>query len=57
MNKSDQWKAEGDCNQCRRKNYCTKQCAARDSFCQREVLELLDDVSGGIISSNLFSKK
>lgn len=25
----DQWRSEGDCNKCRRKKYCSKQCKAR----------------------------
>jgi radical SAM protein with 4Fe4S-binding SPASM domain len=28
MDKSEQWKLEGDCKECRRKNYCGKDCKA-----------------------------
>ena len=26
MNKSEQWKLDGNCNICRRNNYCSKPC-------------------------------
>lgn len=28
MDKSEQWKLEGNCKECRRKNYCSKDCKA-----------------------------
>lgn len=38
---NEQWKAEGDCSKCRRKNYCKKKCTAHnkavDSFIRSAV--------------------
>ena len=28
MDRNEQWKFEGDCKRCRRKAYCSKECAA-----------------------------
>lgn len=34
---SEQWKHEGICRECRRKNYCKKQCSANAEFTKREI--------------------
>lgn len=37
---SNQWQLVGDCTQCRRKDYCKKECTARKKF-RREQTEIL----------------
>ena len=32
INESEQWKHGGDCEQCRRRNYCSKTCKAAEGL-------------------------
>lgn len=34
---TDQWKLNGDCKQCRRKNYCSNACSAHKKSCDRKM--------------------
>ena len=36
---TDQWKSEGDCKQCRRKNYCKTTCQAHAANIQRHIMQ------------------
>lgn len=53
-NKSNQWELEGNCNICRRKNYCSKPCTRNkretESFVRGLIAEKMDELSGGAYS-------
>lgn len=34
---TDQWKLDGDCEQCRRQNYCSNSCSAHNKRCDRRT--------------------
>lgn len=36
---TDQWKGEGDCEHCRRKNYCKTTCQAHTANIQRHIMQ------------------
>ena len=38
LNTSEQWKHGGDCEKCRRKNYCSKPCKANDQLTQARFM-------------------
>lgn len=42
---SEQWKAEGKCEECRRQPYCTKQCTAR----KKRSEAVMKDISNKIM--------
>lgn len=46
---TEQWKLNGDCDKCRRKNYCTKKCRAK----QTKIERVLEEYSKSIIDSVL----
>lgn len=54
MSNSEQWKLDGDCNLCRRKNYCSKPCTrckrVFEASIQRAVVSALDKRTGGAFS-------
>ena len=37
---NEQWKSNGDCDICRRKSYCKKQCKKRKDNYYNEILKL-----------------
>ena len=39
---TDQWKLDGDCNKCRKKDYCGKECRAAKIAFQKYMKELVD---------------
>ena len=53
-NKSNQWELEGNCNICRRKNYCSKPCTrskrARKALMKEMATSYLDKMTGGAYS-------
>lgn len=64
MENSNQWEQGGDCNKCRRKNYCSKPCKLVKQK-QRAVMSALiaskmDEMSGGayskIMTSSVYGK-
>lgn len=52
--KSEQWKLDGDCSLCRRKNYCSNRCTRnkRESeiMMRSLVASKLDEITGGVYS-------
>lgn len=52
IDKDEQWKLGGDCNKCRRKNYCKKGCKRRRSREESDALLI-----GARILSKYFNKK
>lgn len=54
MDNNEQWKLNGDCRLCRRKNYCNKPCTAckRDlqASVQAAVVNAMDKMTGGAYS-------
>ena len=56
-NKNEQWLLDGNCNICRRKNYCKKDCTKRArataAWLSGAVKDVLDDVTGGAYSTIL----
>ena len=52
--RSEQWLLEGNCDICRRKNYCKKACTKRKILLQykmsKAVTEVLDRNTGGLYS-------
>lgn len=56
-NKNEQWLLDGNCNICRRKNYCKKDCTKRArataAWLRGAVKGVLDGVTGGAYSTIL----
>lgn len=51
INKNEQWKLEGICNECRRANYCRTSCTRRKRRLNYEMHSLiadkLNEITGG----------
>lgn len=45
MNETDQWKLNGDCSKCRRKNYCNNECSVAK---RRKDLEVKSIIRGAL---------
>lgn len=41
MKDNEQWKSDGDCKACRRKNYCGKGCKAHERYIERGVRSII----------------
>ena len=54
MDNSEQWKLNGDCSLCRRKNYCSKPCTMNKRDTQAMIHSLvankLNEMTGGAYS-------
>lgn len=50
---SEQWLLDGDCKKCRRKQYCSKSCKAAKTRQRAEIFQLMDDATGGMLSTSL----
>lgn len=52
--KTEQWKLDGDCSLCRRKNYCSNRCTRNKRKSEMLVRSLitskLDEITGGAYS-------
>lgn len=52
IGKTDQWQLDGDCSQCRRKNYCSKPCTKNkrktSAMWQGLVANKLNEMTGGV---------
>lgn len=50
----DQWKLDGYCDKCRRREYCSKECTVRRKRMDKEMYEFvhnkLDEKTGGVVS-------
>lgn len=57
IEQNEQWKLHGDCQTCRRKNYCSKPCAANARRTKAKlnsmVYQAIDKATGGAISTTL----
>lgn len=47
MTNSEQWKLEGDCSLCRRKDYCKTDCKAHKEYINKIIKQSLVDKLGG----------
>ena len=51
INKTEQWKLDGKCSLCRRKNYCSKPCKkanqAKQAFIKSAIRDIMDDATDG----------
>lgn len=50
---NEQWKLDGDCNKCRRKNYCSKTCTAADRSDKREIQTLVTNTARAFANTAL----
>jgi len=54
MKMSDNWKTNGDCKECRRKNYCTKVCTANKQMLKNLVhAKMAEDPVLGLVSKEI----
>ena len=57
IEQNEQWKLQGNCQMCRRKNYCSKPCTANTRRSQAElnsmIYQAMDKATGGAISTTL----
>ena len=44
---TDQWKLDGDCDKCRKKNYCSKECKAAKVAFRVHMMELVNQMIKG----------
>ena len=55
--KNEQWLLNGDCDVCRRKTYCKKDCTvrarAKQSFVKNAIRDAIDEATGGAFSDIL----
>lgn len=51
IDETEQWKLSGNCSKCRRKNYCSKECARYNRRINAEIYSLvankLNEMTGG----------
>ena len=47
---NEQWKLNGDCNKCRKKQYCNKACKACVEYHSFLMRNMIDQATGGIYS-------
>lgn len=47
MDRSEQWKLEGKCSECRRQSYCKKTCSAAKAAIQRGMMEAISQTKVG----------
>ena len=51
INETEQWLLNGECNKCRRKNYCSKGCTRNkretESMVKSLITSKLDEMTGG----------
>ena len=52
MNNSEQWKLEGNCDICRRNNYCSKPC----TIAKRKDTKILHDLVVNKMIAQLYKK-
>ena len=46
--KSKQWLLEGNCNKCRRNDYCTKECDKHKEYCRRKIFySIINSIMNG----------
>ncbi|MGL6201128.1 MAG: hypothetical protein ACRC3H_19585 [Lachnospiraceae bacterium] len=50
---TEQWETEGKCQECRKKNYCTKPCKARQQRTSFEMYQAFDAATKGVYSRML----
>lgn len=50
IDKSEQWRLEGNCQLCRRRNYCSKRCAA----CMNSMEKNVKSTLGSILIKRIF---
>lgn len=54
MDKTEQWKLDGDCSLCRKKNYCSKPCTRNkretEIMMRSMVASKLNEMTGGAYS-------
>lgn len=43
INETEQWKLQGDCSKCRRKEYCRKQCSAAKKEVENTIKRAIYD--------------
>lgn len=48
MFNNEQWKSDGDCSICRRKEYCRKSCSASEARMKRVIKVAINATSMGI---------
>ena len=57
MDKTDQWKLDGDCSLCRKNNYCSKPCTRNkrktEIMMRSMVASKLNEMTGGAYSKIL----
>ena len=55
IKENEQWKLNGECEKCRRNNYCSKTCTRHSRRISSEIrstiCEAMDKVSGGAFSA------
>jgi radical SAM protein with 4Fe4S-binding SPASM domain len=47
MDFSNQWEFQGDCNECRKKKYCSKSCKAHDKYVDRKISQAINNTTFG----------
>ena len=52
MERNEQWKLQGDCSLCRRKNYCKSECAASKAYVKRACYSAVE----GYVLNKLFGE-
>lgn len=57
MRDADQLLSEGDCNECRRANYCKKECSAHRKFLQRKAASFALAMSAEIYGKMMRARK
>ncbi len=53
IERNEQWKLDGDCSTCRRKNYCSKTCTAADKRERREMQVLITNTARAFANTAL----
>lgn len=62
INENDQWLLNGECNKCRRQNYCSKRCNCNkrktemvvNSFISSKLNEMTNGVYGEIMKHSIY---
>ena len=52
QNDSDQWKGDGDCDRCRRKEYCKTECKAHRKHVKEIQDALFNQIMNGFMREN-----
>lgn len=58
MENNEQWKSDGNCNKCRRKNYCSKSCTLHTRIEKYRmkvyIAGTMNEMTGGVMEKQIY---